>query len=240
MPAGDAETDTTGLMKRARLTGALYIPYVIASVPLSLRTALIVPSDPAATAAHIQASETLYRATLVTDLLGYAIYIALAYLLYTLLRTVSRSWAAVSLLFTLAGCFVLIVATVIPVVPLLLLAGGFPHAMPLPDRQELALLSLKLYSQGYGMALFFFGAQWLIMGPLFALSRLVPPPIGWLLAAGGVGWLALSACTLIAPPFAVAIRGGVMAVGALAEFALGAWLIIRGVNTSALQRSASL
>src|SRR4051794_18071404 len=74
----------------ARLTGAMYIPYLAFGVPLFLRTPLIVPTDASATAANILASERLYRITVVTDLVSYGLYIVLAYLFYTLLRQVNR------------------------------------------------------------------------------------------------------------------------------------------------------
>lgn len=222
---------------RARLTGAMYIPYILAAVPLSLRSGLVVPSDAAATAANIAASETLYRTTLVTDLLGDALYVVLAYLFYSLLRTVSRPWAAISALFTLSGCVVQIVATAVLTAPLLLLTGNVAHLMALPQRQELALLAIRLFSQAYSIGLFFFGMQWLVMGPLFA--RLIPRPIGWLLFAGGMGWIVLSSATLIAPSVALAIRTPVMAVGGPAEIVLGLWLLFKGVNSSRYTSVAS-
>lgn len=231
MERSGVDSRSEQLVRRARLTGAMYIPYALAAAPLALRNTLIVPSDAAATAANIAASETLYRITLVTDLFGYAVYIAVAYLFYTLLRNVSRPWAAVSVLFTLAGCFVLIVVTGLLTAPLMLLSADAPHAMDLPQRQELALLAIKLYSRGYGIALLFFGLQWLVMGPLF--SRLIPRWIGWLLFAGGIGWLLLSSGDLIAPSFAAAIRPVAMALGA-GELVLALWLVTKGVDTSRL------
>lgn len=188
------------------------------------------PSDAAATAAKIAASETLYRTTLLTDLVGYALYIVLAYLLYVLLRPVSRPWAAFSLLFTLTGCVVQIAATAVLTAPLLLSTDNVAHLMALPERQEMALLAIKLFSQAYGIGLFFFGLQWLVMGPLFATSRLIPRPIGWLLFAGGIGWIALSSATLVAPSVALSIRVPVMAIGGPAEIVLGLWLLFKGVN----------
>lgn len=226
---------------RARLTGAMYIPYILAAVPLALRSRLVVPSDAAATAANIAQSESLYRTTLMTDLLGYALYVVLAYLFYTLLRNVSRPWAAISVLFTLAGCVVQIAATALLTAPLLLLTGNVAHPMALRERQEMALLAIKLFSQAYSIGLFLFGMQWLVMGPLFA--RLIPLPIGWLLFAGGIGWVVLSSATLIAPSVAQAVRVPVMAVGGPAEIVLGLWLLFKGVRlrsgaTSALPRRA--
>jgi uncharacterized BrkB/YihY/UPF0761 family membrane protein len=88
----------------ARITGGIYLLYFIAGMPLILRGSLIVRTDAAATAAKIAASETLYRATIVTDLVSYCLYLGLAYLFYLLLRNVSRPWALMGTLFTVASC----------------------------------------------------------------------------------------------------------------------------------------
>jgi len=212
--------------RRARLTGAMYIPYLLFGVPLFLRARLIVPSDAAATAANILASESLYRVTVITDLISYFLYIGLAYLFYLLLREVSRPWAAVATLFTLAGCVVLIVSTALLTAPLLLLDNSAFHAIAPAQREELALVALKLFGQGYTIGLFLFGAQWLIMGPLFARSRLVPRLIGYWLLAGGVGWVALAVATLLGSPVRTTLQDFVLPVAGLAEIALGAWLLV--------------
>lgn len=211
---------------RARLTGLMYIPYLAFGVPLFLRTPLIVPTDAAATAANILRSEILYRITVITDLVSYGIYIVLAYLFYLLLRQTNRPWAVVATLFTLAGCVVLIVSTSLLTAPLLLLTGSGFQAIGLPQREELALFALKLFGQGYTIGLFLFGAQWLIMGPLFAMSRLVPRTIGYWLLAGGVGWVTLALATLLGSPYRALLQNIVLPVGGSAELALGLWLLI--------------
>src|SRR5512140_301707 len=77
----------------SRLTAGVYLLYFIAGFPLLLRSSLIVPGNAAATAAKITASEALYRITMVTDLVSYALYLGLAYLFYLLLRHVNQPWA---------------------------------------------------------------------------------------------------------------------------------------------------
>jgi hypothetical protein len=214
----------------ARLTGLLYILYFISALPLSIRAKLIVPTDAAATASRILASEATYRLTMVTDLTGYLLYIGIVYLFYRLLRPVSPPWAMVGALFAIVGCIVLVMATALLTAPLILLADPGVYVIGLPERQELALLSLKLFGQAYTIALFLFGAQWLVMGPLFATSRLVPRPIGWLLTIGGAAWVGLSVATLLAPTIGKLLQGVVLPLGALAEIALGLWLLVKGVK----------
>jgi hypothetical protein len=232
MPRKVRDEQEGSIMRIARLTGGTYLLYFIAGMPLILRSSLIVPTDAAATAAKITASETLYRATIFTDLVSYSLYLGLAYLFYLLLRHVSRPWAVMGTLFTIAGCIVLIMATAALTAPLALLTGNDFNAIGLPERQELALLALKIYTQAFIIGLLLFGVQWLIMGPLFALSGFIPRPIGYLLTAGGVAWVSFAVTSLMAPSAGKSMQPVVLAIGSLAEIALALWLLFRGAKGS--------
>ena len=225
-----SEEQNGSLKRTARITGGIYLLYFIAGMPLILRRSLIVPTDAAATAAKITASEALYRTTIVTDLVSYSLYLGLAYLFYLLLRNVSRPWALMGTLFTIAGCIVLIMATAALTAPLALLTGNEFSAIGTPERQALALLAIKIYTQAFIIGLLLFGVQWLIMGPLFVLSGFVPRLIGYLLTAGGVAWVSFAIASLIAPPVGVAMQPVVRAIGSLAEIALALWLLFRGAR----------
>jgi hypothetical protein len=226
-------------IRLSRLTAGVYLLYFIAGLPLVLRASLIVPANAAATAAKITASEALYRTTMVTDLVSYMLYLGLAYLFYLLLRHVHRQWAFLGALFTVAGCIVLIAATSLLYAPLALLTGEYAHAIGLPERQELALLSIKVYNQAFIIGLLLFGVQWLIMGPLFAASRIIPRAVGYLLTAGGVAWVSFAIASLISPPIAAAIRPFVLAIGSLAEIALAVSLLVRRNADASLATSRS-
>jgi hypothetical protein len=213
-----------------RVTAGVYLLYFMAGFPLLLRSSLIVPADAVATATKITASQTLYRITMVTDLVSYVLYLGLAYLFYLLLRHVNRPWAVLGALLTVAGCIVLIVATSLLSAPLALLTGNFFNATGLPERQELALLAIKIYSQAFTIGLLLFGVQWLIMGPLFVLSRVVPRPVGYVLTAGGIAWVAFAVASLITPPAAVAMQPVVLGIGSISEIALAISLLLRGIK----------
>lgn len=226
MPRKLRGEEDSSISRIARITGGIYLLYFIAGIPLSLRSSLIVPTDAAATAAKITASETLYRVTIVTDLVSYSLYLGLAYLFYLLLRNVSRPWALMGTLFTIAGCIVLIMATAALTAPLALLTGNTFNGIATPEREALALLAIKIYTQAFIIGLLLFGVQWLIMGPLFVLSGFVPRVIGYLLTVGGVAWVSFAIASLIEPPVGKAIQPIVLGIGSLAEIALALWLLL--------------
>jgi hypothetical protein len=238
MPRKLRDEEDSSISRIARITGGIYLLYFIAGIPLILRSSLIVATDAAATAAKITASETLYRVTIVTDLVSYSLYLGLAYLFYLLLRNVSRPWALMGTLFTIAGCIVLIMATAALTAPLALLSGNEFNEIGAPERQELALLAIKIYTQAFIIGLLLFGVQWLIMGPLFVLSGFVPRVIGYLLTVGGVAWVSFAIASLLAPRVGAAIQPVVLAIGSLAEIALALWLLLGGTKERGVTAAA--
>jgi hypothetical protein len=91
-------------------------------------------------------------------------------------------------------------------------------------------VGLHLYTQGYMISLFFFGAFCAIIGCLFAVGRLIPWPLALLIVLAGAGWTVLSAADIAVPALGASLTPTVLVVGAATEIALGLWLLIRGVN----------
>ena len=90
---------------KARICGVLYLATFVTGIGAeSVRSALIVHGDAAATAARILASEPLYRLSFVAELAGIGCYIAVTAMLYDLLKPVGRTTSLVAAFFSLAGC----------------------------------------------------------------------------------------------------------------------------------------
>ncbi len=84
------------LKKAARIAGAIYLSMVITG-PFSLIYVpgkLIVRGNAAATAEMFSAHETMFRLSILADLVGQVIFICLAIALYRLLSSVNKIWAA--------------------------------------------------------------------------------------------------------------------------------------------------
>jgi hypothetical protein len=89
-----ARTAQTSPLSIARLAGFLYL----LTVPFGVFTLMYVPSslivsgDAATTASNIMASESLFRPSLVSALLGQIIGILYVLILYKLLKPVNKIW----------------------------------------------------------------------------------------------------------------------------------------------------
>jgi len=86
----------TSLGKSARVAGLLYILASVVGVLrlLYIPSALFVHGDATATANNIAAHESLFRLGIVSQLLGYALWLFVPLALYRLLKDVNRELAA--------------------------------------------------------------------------------------------------------------------------------------------------
>ena len=186
----------------------------------------MVTSSATTTATNILSHESLYR-------LGFSVYlvemmcqIATTVLFYQLLKPVSKSVAALALVFGLVGCTIKTMARLFYYAPLLVL-GGAPYLGEFSPSQlqSLSLLLLKVNSQGAGIALAFFGVESLLEGWLILKSAFLPRWLGVLAIIGAAGWL-----TFIWPPLGYRVFNVVALFGIVGSLALILWLLIKGVN----------
>ncbi len=212
---------------KARITGMLYLLTIVAGVIAEgFISGGLVTSSATTTATNILSHESLYR-------LGFSVYlvemmcqIATTMLFYQLLKPVSKSVAALALVFALVGCTIKTIARLFYYAPLLVL-GGAPYlgAFSPSQLQSLSLLLLKVNSQGAGIALAFFGTESLLEGWLILKSTFLPRWLGVLGIIGGAGWL-----MFIWPPLGSRVFNVVALFAIVGSLALILWLLIKGVN----------
>jgi hypothetical protein len=223
----------------ARAAGALYLVIIVLGLSgeLLVRSALVVPGDPAATAQNILGHPTLFRLGLAADAVMALCDVALAVLLYVLLRPVSQTLSLMAMVFRLVQTAILGGNLLNHHTALQLLDkgpgfGGFDAA----QLGTLALMSLETQSHGYDLGLLFFGASCLILGYLLIRASYFPRFLGPLVAAAGVVYLAGSALRFLAPHLSEAFAPA-YALPLLAEFGFCLWLLARGVDRRRWQQA---
>jgi hypothetical protein len=215
----------------ARLAGALYLGIIVLGVwsELAVRAPLAVPGDPAATVANIREAGSLLRLSLAADTLMAVFDVALAVLLFVLLRPVSALLSLVAMAFRLIQAAVIGAALLNQQAALLVLGGG--------GGQELAALFLDLQSHGYDLGLIFFGVNSLVTGYLVYRSGFLPRLVGAGVIAAGIVYLAGSYLRILAPGWVDAFAPA-YAVPLVAETAFCLWLLLRGVDADRWNRAA--
>ena len=224
----------------ARICGALYLYIIVAGIfaEVFVRSRLIVPADAAATATNIIANEQLFRLGFSGELLHLAFDVAVAALLYALLRPVNRTVALPAAFMRLVSDIILAVVSVSHFATLRLLADTEYLKTFQPEQlQALALLALKLHGDGYNICLFFFGFACLALGYLIFRSTFLPRVLGVLLAISGLGFVARAFASVLAPAYASPF---LLIPTAVAWLLLTLWLLVRGVDDPKWQKSAAL
>lgn len=161
----------------ARVCGWIYLVSFVAGIFADgyVASKLVLAGDAAATAHNIVASESLWRVGFVADIVGLVSYVAVTLLLYILLRPVNANISLLAAFFSLTGCATLGVALLGFIAPTIVLGGGgYLSAFDPHQLQAMALLSLKLYGNGYAVAIVFFACYCLTLGFLISGPAICP------------------------------------------------------------------
>ncbi len=219
----------------ARTIGFVYLLYFLAAFCGGFLTkSLVAPGDAAATANNILAHEALYRSGFAVGLIANVIYIAVTVLFYRLFAPVNRSMSLLAAFLSLVGCTIQIAGGVLQLAPLVILGDSqLLSTFTIEQLQAAALLGVKLYSQAFSIALVLFAFYDLLLGYLIFRSTFLPRILGVIMMLAGMGWL-----TFMWPPLSTALSSYVLPFGALAEFLLMLWLLVKGVNVPAWRQKA--
>src|SRR5213595_2782778 len=223
------------LKKAARIAGAIYLSMVITG-PFSLiyvPSKLIVRGNAAATADNILAHETMFRLSILADLVGQVIFICLAIALYRLLSGVNKIWAALMVALVLASAAVGFVNTLNDIAAMILFRGAdFLAVFDKPQRDALGMLFIRLHSQGILIDEMFWGLWLFPFGLLVYRSGFLPRFIGVWLMINCFGYLVLSVTALFFPAYndkAFLYLQPVL----FGELAIMLWLLIKGAKVPA-------
>lgn len=216
----------------ARVGGWLYLLiFVTGFIAMTLQSGIVVSGDPAATAAHVMASQNQWRLSIVSELVTFSCDIPLAVILFILLRPVNPGLSLLAAFFRFAEAVIGCASVALHVVPLLMLGGaGYLKGVDPHELQAFALLSIKLYNYAFGIALVPFGVHCVLLGYLIFKSTYLPKLFGVLLVLAGFAYVANSVALLAVPAIAGATFIAMFATGVPAEVGLTLWLIVFGIN----------
>ena len=208
-----------------RMVFAGYLVLVLAGFDLFyVLKKMVVRDDAVATANNILAHQGLFLAGFAVALLGAAAYLVVTAFLYRLFEPVERTLSLTAALFSMTGCVIQAVALTLHLVPLVVLGDqAYLSAMPLAERQALALMSMLTYAKAYNISLVFFAFYMVQLGYLTIRSTFLPRWLGWLMFLAA-GWL-----VFLYPPLAQATFRYVV-FSSIGELLLVLWLGIKGVD----------
>ena len=192
---------------------------------------LMVANDAAATAANLTEHDALQRMAFVANLVATVCYLVVTLLMYVLLKPVNRNLSLMGAFFSIIGCAIGTVSSLLFLTPLAVLKTGLaPGGFTVEQSQDLALTLLTLSGRANDIGLVFFGCHVLTIGYLIRHSTFLPRILGALLFVTGACYLTNSFAVFFALPGRAYLMPVVGLGGLLGEGALAGWLLIKSVN----------
>lgn len=221
-------TDRLTRATLARITGGLYLAFMVASVLADALGHIGLGSAPQLLDSMTGSPEA-FRLGLVFAFLSAFLFLMAAWGLYVLLRPVSRDLALLFLLLNTVGVAIQC-ASLLHLVSAMHLAAGV-EGLPTLESQALALAAAEVFRSGFVMAQLFFGTWLFPLGYLVMKSGFLPRLLGMLLILDGVAEMVWFLQALLLPDHPEIKTPGTV-VSLLAEVGLTLWLLIRGVRVA--------
>jgi len=222
----------------ARITGGLYVAYILASVLADVLGKIGLGTAEQVSQA-IATNEWSFRLGLVVALTSGFLFLMVAWGLYVLLRPVNAQLAMLFLLLNAVGVaiqgasFLSLVSAMLPGD-----AASHMQAYSAEQLEGLAYLSISVYKTGFVTAQLFFGTWLFPLGYLVYKSGFLPRFLGVLLLLDGIAVLIWFLQAFLLPDYP-AIRYPGLAVSFLAEVGLALWLLVKGVKVADFGAKAS-
>ncbi len=222
--------------KAARVAGAVYLSMVV-TAPFSLiyiPNTLIVRGNAGATAGNILTHETLFRVSMVADLITSVIFVCVVMALYRLFSGVNKTIASLMVAFVLVSAAVGFMNVLSNIAALTLFRGAdFLAVLDKTQRDALAMLFLHLHAQGHVINEIFWGLWLFPFGVLVMRSRFLPRILGLWLIVNGFAYLAMGFTGLLLPQYEHVVSN-ITFPALFGELAIMLWLVIKGAKVQPL------
>ncbi len=226
------EMNASSLKSTARFAGVLYFLWIITGlfaifyIPSQINT----QGDAGTAAREILSKELLFRTGIVTDLISSAIWVFMVLVFYRMFKQVNERQARLLVALVLVQIPVGFIMEAFNITSLMILKGEILKAFELAQRQDLAILFLRMNDYGTLTLVMFWGLWLFPLAILVYRSRFLPRFLGVWLVINGFALLVMSVAGLLLPQYKDTVSK--IAVPAeLGEVAFMLWLIIMGAKS---------
>jgi hypothetical protein len=226
---------TPQLNNRAvRMAAALFF---FLCVPLSVwesnyvHAKILVAQDPVATATNLLANEFIFRASIVSHIMGTVIFLIMVLLFYNVFRHVDKQLARFMIIPIIAQFTIVFIMEVVNFTALMMLKSEPRATLDVFSQQEVAYFLLRIHRLAFGADKIIFGLFFIPFGILVFRSGFAPRLIGILILIGGVGYVA-DTCLYILLQRTDYLTVQSIKLLSSASYSLGLlWFLIRGVQS---------
>jgi hypothetical protein len=218
--------------RAAKVVGALYlIQMALAIFGESVVRGRLIVRDAAQTAANISGSETLFRLSLIGDLLIYASLVVLIWGTYIILKPINKDVALFATFFRLVEQAILSVTTFAGFIALRLLGDAeYLRAIDPAQLQSLARAFLSMYGIGLSVGFVFLGLGSAVFSYVWLKSGYIPRSLAYLGIFASLLLTIMTLVTMLFPAVWARIGMAYMMPMGLFEVSLGLWLLFKGLR----------
>jgi Domain of unknown function (DUF4386) len=225
-------------IKLARIAGILYLLIVLFGLiaQIFVRDNLVDYANATITANNILNSESWYRFGFVSELLMLICDVAVAVILFIILKDTNKNLAILTIAFRFSSIIILSVIALSHYTALSFLSGSqFLNVFTKDQLDAFALFSVKIHGVGYNISLLFFGIHLVVLGILIKKSIIFPKLLGILLFIGGLCYIGNSIIWFQFPDWVKYIYPLILLPSALGEWIFCGYLIIKGMKLTSEQ-----
>jgi hypothetical protein len=225
------EYEITTRKRTARLAGLLFLLWIVTGFydMFYLSSRIDLRGDVATAAQNILAHEFLFRTGIFMGLITSTLWVFMVLVFYRLFKPVQEHQAKLLVALVIVQIPIALMMATFDITTLMMLKGKVLNSFELLQRQELAMLFLKLSDYGV-MALELFWGLWLFpLGILTYRSRFLPRFLGIWLLINGVVYVVLSFTSVVLPHYKDAVFTYTMPA-MFGELVFMLWLLIKGAR----------
>ena len=192
---------------------------------------IIVPGDSVTTANNMISNELLFRTGVLNDIISNTIFLILVLVLYRLFKHVNENQAKLMFALVIVQIPVVFMMEAFNVTSLMILKGEVLKTFEISQRQDLAMLLIKINEYGTLPLEMFWGLWLLPFGLLVYKSEFIPRIFGILLVIAGIAYMIDSTIALLFPSYSSFVKPLTLLLVAIGEISITLWLLIKGVKT---------
>jgi hypothetical protein len=229
------EIKVYSLKKTARFAGLLYLIWIITGLyaMFYIPSQTIVRGDVVATANKILANEFIFRTGIINDIISSTIWVFLVLLLYRLFKQVNERQAKLLVALVIVQIPTVFFMEAFNITSLMLIKGDILKTFEISQRQDLAMLFLKISDYGVLILETFWGLWLFPLGILVYKSHFIPRFLGVWLIITGIFYLVLSFTSIMLPQYKEMISNSPFALPVeVGEVAFMFWLLIKGAKNN--------
>jgi hypothetical protein len=228
------ENNVDTLKKTARFAGLLYLLVVITGVYgiMFVSSQINLRGEATVVANNILSNEFLFRTGIINDFISNFLFLFLVLVLYKLLRQVNEHRAKLMVALVVVQVPAAFIMEVFNITSLMIFKGEILNALELNQRQDLAMLFLKINDYGVLILELFWGIWLIPLAQLVYKSGFIPRIIAILLLINGIAYMFDSAVFMILPSLHVVTNQYLLIFIIPGEISIMLWLLIKGVKNN--------